>query len=477
MNAQIERNLERAERGGVPGTRGLVGAYLKVGVDDPNAEDGTIPHDGLPVWEVTYHCFRAGDLSAAKDALGILANFPQSAVLVACLNHLAKELKYVYFSNSFVLYFLVPKLCLTFSIQLKMPITCVYHRLDIDLKKKLKVEWRHNANSARDKYKRALYAALLGLDSPLVDTMENWLWFKLIALRIDPHTTAILYGELLFDCGHIADAVHVAILAHELGYLRNTTEASAGMVVVESPNLTKCSLNVARLLVAYTKEFELTDVGRALDYWFLLRVGWVLILVLPMSGICTFIIKSKIYSNSAEVVVRVLVICERWQRSSWQVILTLSFKILRFEISTLSDFLEDCYYNLFAAQRGCRSSDLSTLCILLDICTLFALCDAGQAEKALHVSQQLRLVPVDPDSVAIIVGEFHLVPQKVREVIPDLCLRLMRCMADAIHLVDRANVKFIKQVKAIILYIATVNYKCPQHINSKLLQLQASISI
>ncbi|VDP15583.1 unnamed protein product [Heligmosomoides polygyrus] len=159
MSTQVERNLERAQRGGVPGTRGLVDAFLKIGADDPLAEDGTV--DGLPVWEVTYHCLRAGDLSAAKDALQLLGNFPQAAVLVASLNHLSREAK-----------------------------------LDQELKKKLKVEWRHNLNSAKDKYKRALYAALLGMDSNLADSLENWLWFKLFALRIDPLLTPVLYAEI-----------------------------------------------------------------------------------------------------------------------------------------------------------------------------------------------------------------------------------------------------------------------------------------
>ncbi|PIO63391.1 nucleoporin interacting component [Teladorsagia circumcincta] len=131
----------------------------KIGADDPFAEDGTV--GGLPVWEVTYHCLRAGDLAAAKDALELLANFPQAAVLVASLNHLSKEAK-----------------------------------LDVELKKKLKVEWRHNLNSAKDKYKRGLYAALLGMDSNLADSLENWLWFKLFALKIDPHLTPVIYAEV-----------------------------------------------------------------------------------------------------------------------------------------------------------------------------------------------------------------------------------------------------------------------------------------
>ncbi|RCN50541.1 hypothetical protein ANCCAN_03395 [Ancylostoma caninum] len=209
MDVQVERNLERAQRGGVPGTRGLVEAFLKIGADDPFAEDGTV--DGLPVWELTYHCLRAGDLAAARGALELLANFPQAAVLVACLNHLTKE-----------------------------------EKLDVELKKKLKAEWRHNMNSVKDKYKRALYAALLGLDSNLSDSLENWLWFKLFVLKIDPHMSPILYSEV-------------------------QKNVSIDYVVVDTTQMTKCSCNIARLLVSYTKEFELDDVARALDYWSLLK--------------------------------------------------------------------------------------------------------------------------------------------------------------------------------------------------------------
>ena len=42
-------------------------------------------------------------------------------------------------------------------------------------------------------------------------------------------------------------------------------------VVVDQNDATKCHLNLARLIVAYTKSFELIDAPRSLDYWFLLR--------------------------------------------------------------------------------------------------------------------------------------------------------------------------------------------------------------
>ncbi|VDK47297.1 unnamed protein product, partial [Cylicostephanus goldi] len=440
MDAQVERNLERAQRGGVPGIRGLVEAYLKIGADDPFAEDGTV--EGLPVWEVTYHCLRAGDLAAAKDALELLANFPQSAVLVSCLNHLNKEAK-----------------------------------LDVELKKKLKVEWRHNLNSAKDKYKRGLYAALLGLDSTLSDSLENWLWFKLFALKVDPHMSPILYAEvqknvsidygesyfmsggkaefhyyftalwlsgqferaikLLFDCNHVSDAVHVAILAYELGYLRNTANAAADTLVVDSAQMTKCYCNIARLLVSYTKEFELDDVARALDYWSLLKG-----LQTPSgSDVFEMAVSRAIYlTGKADEIIGALgpdgkrspalideyledpsdIICrvahdtelggDTTQAVRLYILANTPLKAIELLCSELSDAIR---------VNRTRMAELRRL--------------AEDFVSDSSVSQQLRLIPFDMDQVPVIVGEFHLVPQKVREVIPDLCLHLMRCMVDAIH--------------------------------------------
>ncbi|KAJ1363091.1 hypothetical protein KIN20_022859 [Parelaphostrongylus tenuis] len=103
-------------------------------------------------------------------------------------------------------------------------------------------------------------------NSNLADTLENRLWFKSFALKIDPKLSANSYAEvqknisinysetnrlswlmvltsssnvlqhlgpldslnaLLFDCGHVADAVHVGILVYEMGYMRNTLDAAA----------------------------------------------------------------------------------------------------------------------------------------------------------------------------------------------------------------------------------------------------------
>uniref|UniRef100_A0A8R1HUS1 Nuclear pore protein n=1 Tax=Caenorhabditis japonica TaxID=281687 RepID=A0A8R1HUS1_CAEJA len=474
MQTVVERNLEVAERGGIPGTLGLVNAYLKVGTEDPfTPEDDSI--DGMPTWQVTYHCVRAGDMVAAADALNRLKSFPQCATLVASLNHVAKHKK-----------------------------------LDAELKKKLKVEWRHNVGHAKDKYKRALYAALLGgLESAaLADTLENWIWFKLHPLHVDPHLTPLLfqevqkavsidYGEqyfmangpseyqyfftalwlsgqferaiyLLHECGQRVDSVHVAVLAHRLGYLRMSPKSTDEMLVVDQNQPTKCSLNLARLIVAYTKSFELVDVPRSLDYWFLLK------------GVCTpsgtdvfeMAVSRSVYLTSqadailgkltvdgrrekglideylddpSDVIFRVAHDTEvtgEWDQAVGLYLLaskpTQAAKLLAQEISeTLrADNKEKIGELVHVAeqfkkvQRGCQSSDYATLSLLVDLAVLFDHCRNENADTAYTISSHLRLIPTEPDQVTVIVNEFHMVPQKVREVLPDTCLHLMKCLVD-----------------------------------------------
>ncbi|KAJ1363090.1 hypothetical protein KIN20_022858 [Parelaphostrongylus tenuis] len=60
----------------------------------------------------------------------------------------------------------------------------------------------------------------------------------------------------------------------------------------------------------------------------------------------------------------------------------------------------------------------STLCTFLDVATLTDLCGSRLPEKAFSVSKQLRIIPAEPGQVPIIIGEFYLEPNKVREVLP-----------------------------------------------------------
>lgn len=317
----------------------------------------------------------------------------------------------------------------------------------------------------------------------------------------------------MFDCGHVSDAVHVAILANEMGYLRNTSDAAAEMLVPDPSHLTKCSFNIARLLVSYTKEFELDDVGRALDYWCLLKglrtpsgsdvfemavsravyltgQADAIIGTLGPDGKRTPALIDEYLEDCTGIISRVAHDTElggdTTQAVKLYMLVNAPVKAVELLCTELSDAiranrpkmneLRQLAEEFVTAQGDLRASVLSTLFILLDVCLLVELCESGQADKAIAVSQKLRLIPVETEQVPVIVGEFHLIPQKVREVIPDLCLQLMRCMVDA-AMSASASPKYTRQVKAIVIYAATVNYKFPQHITSKLLQLQASIAV
>ncbi|PAV74053.1 hypothetical protein WR25_27108 isoform E [Diploscapter pachys] len=487
MNAVVERNLQRAERGGVPGLKALVQAYMKVCEEYANPEDGIV--DELPVWEIIYNCLRAGQVAESKNALDRLADAPQSAYLLASLNHL-----------------------------------CKHEKLDVELKKNLKTEWRHVANTAKDPFKRALYAALLGLESPLADTMENWIWFKLFALKVDPHLTTLLYTEvqktvaidygesyfmgenrdqfhlfytalimsgqferavnLLFNCDQVSDAVHVGILFYEQNLLRTPKNTAADMLVIDPSEPTRCSLNLARLVVAYTKQFELYDVGRALDYWFLLkglqtpsgsdvfysavsrgvyltgnvegvlgavdfgtglvREGYIYQYVNDPSEVIEFVASDTEASGEVRSAVGLYLLANRPTKAAN----LLSSEIVdsvrghRKDLEALLALAED----FLRVQQGCDPPAKSTLSKLVDICAIMKMTESGEAEKVYNASKALRLVPTTEDTGVVFVGEFHRVSQKVREVLPEFCLALMRCFVAEIKNGRGPIDKYIKQV-------------------------------
>ncbi|PIC55110.1 hypothetical protein B9Z55_000525 [Caenorhabditis nigoni] len=81
-------------------------------------------------------------------------------------------------------------------------------------------------------------------------------------------------------------------------------------------------------------------------------------------------------------------------------------------------------------QKGCQAAEYATLSLLVDLAVLFDHCRNDNADIAYGISSHLRLIPTEPDQVTVIVNEFHMVPQKVREVLPDMCLHLMKCLVD-----------------------------------------------
>uniref|UniRef100_A0A183CHR4 Nuclear pore protein n=1 Tax=Globodera pallida TaxID=36090 RepID=A0A183CHR4_GLOPA len=226
MESTIEANLERARRGGVPGTLSRIVAYLNVKTPSHSFyEDGL--HDHHPVWTLLFYCLRVGDMveagRLAKEAKE-LSNNPHCASLVGILRNLPKD-----------------------------DVFTDERRL------KLRAEW--NAQNCRDLHKKAIYGLFLGFDSPEVNgTIEDWLWSKMFhckfavdptrALRqlqttlctqhgeryfVDEGGSHLLYFSVLLLTGQIERAVHVlfksdyrvhsvhmAILAHQLRLVMTT---------------------------------------------------------------------------------------------------------------------------------------------------------------------------------------------------------------------------------------------------------------
>lgn len=65
MTNVVSGNLQKAMRGGVPGTYPLVKSFVGIRISPGvlGLEDGLI--DGQPVWPLIYYCLRCGDVGAA----------------------------------------------------------------------------------------------------------------------------------------------------------------------------------------------------------------------------------------------------------------------------------------------------------------------------------------------------------------------------------------------------------------------------
>lgn len=65
MTSVVSGNMQKAMRGGIPGTYPLVRSFVGIRVSSAGLmlEDGLI--DGQPVWPLIYYCLRCGDVKAA----------------------------------------------------------------------------------------------------------------------------------------------------------------------------------------------------------------------------------------------------------------------------------------------------------------------------------------------------------------------------------------------------------------------------
>uniref|UniRef100_A0A914LBR6 Nuclear pore protein n=2 Tax=Meloidogyne incognita group TaxID=654580 RepID=A0A914LBR6_MELIC len=538
MENTVEGNLSTASRGGVPGTLSLIEAFLKVKRLPTNFkfEDGR--HGSHPKWAVLFYCLRIGDISGASKVADGLANNAQCSALVGVLSNL-------------------PGLT----------------SIDEERRIKIRAEWKQNSQTCSDDYKSAIYGLFLGFDCPTVNTtIEDWLWARLISCKWAQESTRafrqlqtticaqhgeryfvveggshLLYFAVLLLTGQIeraifilhksaeysVHAVHIGLLAQQIGVLLCTdTVSSADILVQDVHEPSICQLNLARLVLLYVKEFELTNTAYALNYCFFLRDFQLENLIdgnVSTTGRSVFdaCVSRLVFLNKDE---RDTILGHFNQQDERMPGLIDKFSgslnvkdvigRVAFDISIEGDPLCACQlYALsdrpddaiqlastqlskyisnpsteqaiqsvkcaewLARRYGIDSTRASflyqTLCRLLELYTFFFDAEAGKHREAIELLlQRMKFIPTDPEDVSAAVDQFHMVADEIRPLLPDICSQLMRSIVSAHEsaLQGSPETLLLKQyAKALILYTAQIPFRFPVSTNSLLLQLRSRI--
>ncbi|GMT28865.1 hypothetical protein PFISCL1PPCAC_20162, partial [Pristionchus fissidentatus] len=520
MRECVSRSLERAQMGGVPSMKSLLMAYLKVHGTGSGDLEG-----GVSAWELAYHALRAGEIGAAKDALSSLAHFPRAAVLVGALNQLAGQ-----------------------------------PRLNEETKMKLRSEWRHEQNHIGDEHQRALYAVLLGLEPTIASNLEEWLWGHLVALRVDPALPAAIYTEqqktiavdlgesyfmpsgsssewfhyftalvltgqperaikVMYDSMGAAEAVHMAIVAHE-SKLLNMAAATEELVRMEAVAPTRCQLNLARLINVYTKSFELTDIPRSLDYWYFLKgisgptrgdifetavsravyltsedglilgkrtkegkrtPGLIDDYVSNADSVIDRVANDSLIGGAPADAIRLFLLAGNVDKAV-EVSCDRMVSAIRNQTEIVESTAEGMELFYLATDNPGRVSPAgqACLCQLLDTINLMRKCAEGNYREVVSMLRKIRFVPVDQDSLSAALSDFHRLPPKVREVLPEVCFALTKLVVSTLTMGDVAGDRERSELKrladAIFVYAASVPHKFPAHVNTKMLEMQSQLS-
>ncbi|KAK2560702.1 Nuclear pore complex protein Nup93 [Acropora cervicornis] len=278
-------NLHEAKLGGVPGTFNLVKSYLKIKLPPvvQGLDDGDV--DGAPLWALIYFCLRCGDPRAALEAV----------------KHIPQHL--VEFEDLFTEYMNSKE----------------GSRLSPNSESKLRLQYRRSIRTSQDPFKRAVYCLIGRCDvqsnhQEVANKTEDYLWLKLSQVTVHEedgvqdsltfqrlqimlleqfgeahfgaHQKPLLYFQVLFLTGQFeaaieflsrvdtlrSHAVHFAIALYKMHLLLLPESIQAQLLTKEmgfpAPGR---QLNFARLIMTYTRKFEVTDPREALQYFFLLK--------------------------------------------------------------------------------------------------------------------------------------------------------------------------------------------------------------
>uniref|UniRef100_A0A1I8AK17 Nuclear pore protein n=1 Tax=Steinernema glaseri TaxID=37863 RepID=A0A1I8AK17_9BILA len=529
MERVVQRNLEKAKRGGVPGVLSLVDAYLNVkGSNTGGSRAQDARYGAHPAWCVLFHCLRTGEFQAVKTVAETLRNNPSCAVVVNIMLNAHKN-----------------------------------EKLTEDMRTKLVSEWQYESMTCTDLYKKAVYCAALGLECPEInESLEDWLWSRLVFTRIEGQftleTLKSLQTLISHDCGedyfmgaegnwhlyftalwltgqferaiellvrkeNITLAVHAAIIGIKNKVLDVVEDVKQPLIVINERDYSKAKINFARVMLLYVKNFEIPNPDVALDYYYFLNK---MKLPLDKSGNLFEACVSRIVHISGQTSEILGTFDEDGNRQHGlidrysgidvgEVIARVAADtningdpLQAVELFILAEKTDDAL-KLLCKHIGTRMlergpgyeqaiklameiavlhregriahpasmSNLATLHLMIDFSTFFKLCKEERNSDALDVIRRLEIVPLDSNEVANYVSGFQLIPDEVRHCLPDLCIETMRVLVEEFeNNADRDIEKFRDAAKAVILYTAMVPYRFPAYMNTKLLELQSKIN-
>lgn len=541
-------NLHEAKLGGVPGTFHLVKSYLKIKLPPviQGLEDGDV--DGAPLWPLIYYCLRCGDPRAALQAV----------------NHVPQHLGE--FRDLFAEY-----------------MNSKEERLSPSSESKLRLQYRRSIRTSQDPFKRAVYC-LIGRCDVLSDShqevankTEDYLWLKLNQVTVDEedgihdsltfqklqimlleqfgeahfgaYHKPLLYFQVLFLTGQFeaaieflsrveafrSHAVHFAIALYKMQLLLLPESIQAQLLTkaIGFPAPGR-QLNFARLIMSYTRKFEVTDPREALQYFFLLRgmkgphgedlfMSCISELVLETrefemllgrleqdgsrkpgcidkfhkdtQRIIEIVAKDSAEKGLSEEAVKLFDLAKNHDKA-----LEILNKLLSQVISTSSglqsprDRLQAMAFDLAQRYRTlghtASQSRISTFYLLLDLMQFFDLYHAGQLDTALDVMQKLKLVPLRNDSVEERVAAFRQYNDEIRRNFPDVLLATMNILYENYRKIrgtglsplvesqrdDGGQEKYREilrhQARALITFAGLIPYRLPGDTNARLVQLE-----
>ncbi|XP_055890475.1 nuclear pore complex protein Nup93-like isoform X2 [Biomphalaria glabrata] len=554
LEKTVSSNLRQAQLGGIPGTYNLVHSYLNVKppVMARSSEDGEL--DKQPVWALLFYCLRCGDLKAAKHVVdragNQLGDFP------------------TYF-NEYV--------------------NSVDHKLAPGSDTKIKLQYRRVVKNCSDPYKRAVYCVIGCCDwtddhTEILDKIDDYLWMKLSHVQ-DQGTTdtsqdqltlttlqkilyedygeshfngyqqPFLYFQVLFiTCQFEAaieflsrieslryHAVHIALVLYEMKMLIIPPNCQAQLLSQDpSDSHGLKRLNIARLVMMYTRKFEATDPREALQYFYFLRnlktptgddlfKSCVSELVLETKEfdmllgrlekdgsrkpgaidsfkqdtqkITEMVAKDTEAKGLFEDAVRLYDLAKDHEKA-----LSLMNKLLSQVVSiapspqSTRDRLTSIALNM--AERyttfGHEASQMTTktFFLLLDLITFFNFCHEGAITKALDVMQGIKILPFSAEEVDHRVSNFKNYSDEIRRCLPDILLATMNILLTQYNNARASTIQspmslrrgiedggkdsylnyLRNQARAIIMFAGMLPYRLPGDTNARLVQIDVLMS-